>query len=397
MPSLQARHSRACATGRPWTTFERALDGCTCPAGPSYHVITRTAKRNLSEPVGKNRKQAERALAKVNVLVDEGTYIAPRNLAASEWLEEWFAGLRRPKANTLRGYRATIGYAKEAFGWRKVRELRVEDVQRFLGLFSDKAPATQLKHLRVLHACLSVAVKRGLASRNPVDDLEASERPPAPQKRPSYFTDVELARLWPELVKFVPVYDFLTRTALTTGCRQGELLALRWADVKLLDRELQVERGYVPGIGEQSPKGNRSRTVDLTPAALTALEAWFRVSGSPAQEALVFPKPEGGYLSHTTITRQVLYRALERAGIPREGEHGRLRTFHSFRHTFARVALENGARMDWVQRQLGHSSIVLTVDLYGRWERSAEKAEAEKLEGAFPMGARTDARTGLAP
>jgi Phage integrase family len=71
-----------------------------------------------------------------------------------------------------------------------------------------------------------------------------------------------------------------------------------------------------------------------------------------------------------------------------EGEHGRKRDFHSTRHSFARIALQNGARIDWVQRQLGHSSITLTVDRYGRWVRKAEKAEAEKLEGAFPVGAR---------
>jgi DNA-binding MarR family transcriptional regulator len=64
------------------------------------------------------------------------------------------------------------------------------------------------------------------------------------------------------------------------------------------------------------------------------------------------------------------------------------REYWASRHTFARIALQNGARIDWVQRQLGHSSITLTVDRYGRWERKAEKAEAEKLEGAFPVGAR---------
>jgi integrase len=103
----------------------------------------------------------------------------------------------------------------------------------------------------------------------------------------------------------------------------------------------------------------------------------------------VFSSPDdGGYLSPTTITRRVLYKAMKRAGIPREGEHGRKRDFHSTRHSFARIALQNGARIDWVQRQLGHSSITLTVDRYGRWERAAEKSEALKLEGAFPVGAR---------
>jgi hypothetical protein len=47
---------------------------------------------------------------------------------------------------------STVNYAKEAFGWRKVRELGAGDVDRFLGLLSGKSPATQLKHLRVLHA-----------------------------------------------------------------------------------------------------------------------------------------------------------------------------------------------------------------------------------------------------
>jgi integrase len=115
------------------------------------------------------------------------------------------------------------------------------------------------------------------------------------------------------------------------------------------------------------------------------VSAWFDKSGSPESDARVFPHPtSGGYPNGSTITR-LLYKAMKDAGIPREGEHGRKRTFHSFRHSFARVALQNGGRMDWVQRQLGHSTITFRVDLYGRWERSAEKAEAEKLEGAFPV------------
>src|SRR5262249_22552988 len=136
-------------------------------------------------------------------------------------------------------------------------------------LRAARSSATQLKHLRVLHACLNVARKRGLTGRNVVDDLEASERPPAPRKLPSYFTDAELVRLLPELAGFPAVYDALHRVAVTTGARQGELLALDWRDVKLLDRELVIERTHVAGLDvQQVPKGNRGRTVDLTPAAL---------------------------------------------------------------------------------------------------------------------------------
>ena len=67
------------------------------------------------------------------------------------------------------------------------------------------------------------------------------------------------------------------------------------------------------------------------------------------------------------------------------GEHGRNRTFHSFRHTFARITLEAGAEITWVQQQLGHQSIQLTVSTYGRWSRAAQKKQAERLAGAFPI------------
>lgn len=118
---------------------------------------------------------------------------------------------------------------------------------------------------------------------------------------------------------------------------------------------------------------------------------------------LVFPSEAGGYLVDSTI-RRVLYDdawrarsqlagkrpraiephgAMERAGIARVGPTGEQRTFHSIRHTYAKLALENGASITWLQRQLGHSSIKVTVDLYGHFERAARKLEAAKLEGAF--------------
>jgi integrase len=259
---------------------------------------------------------------------------------------------------------------------------------------SDKALVTRLRELletkvaleTALHACLQVAIVRGYATRNPVRLLEPAQRPRANKRKASYFTDVELARLWTELPTVAPldVYHYLCKAAVTTGARLGELLALEWPDVRFLERELGIARGYTQGIGIDTPKDNEERTVDLTPAAESVLQDWFQLSGCP-DSGLVFPNAGGGYLVGTTVTRAILYPAMERAGIPRVGERGWKRDFHSFRHSFAKIALEHGAEMTWVQRQLGHSSITVTVDRYGDWERRAEKVQAARLKDAFPI------------
>ncbi len=54
-------------------------------------------------------------------------------------------------------------------------------------------------------------------------------------------------------------------------------------------------------------------------------------------------------------------------------------------YSFARIALQNGARVTWVKEQLGHSTITLTVGRYGQWEVKAKKTQAAELAGAFAL------------
>lgn len=57
--------------------------------------------------------------------------------------------------------------------------------------------------------------------------------------------------------------------------------------------------------------------------------------------------------------------------------------FILFRHTYARRALESGSQITWLSRHLGHSSLKVTTDIYGHWERAERKAQVARLEGAF--------------
>jgi len=391
MASLQARHSRRCALGRPWTTFAVAAPGkgCTCTPGPLYHVVSSIDGRLFREPVGHNRKEAERRLRAIKVAIDQDEYAAPQNLRFSEWADSWLEGLRREET-TRRTYASSLEYAKQVIGGKQLRKLTPADIRVFLDHVErvnrkrtpprQVSPTTLAKHLRQLGACLQAAKTERLISENPVRLLASSAKPKAQKKRPSYFTNDELGRLWPELAD-QPLMSYLCRLPVATGMRFGELAALRWSDVNLIDAEILVSRTYVSGTGEKSTKSGEPRTIDLTPQAKRLLEEWYpNTSG----DGLVFEREIGGYLESGRVL-DLLYGAMEGAGIARLGERGGKRTFHSFRNTFARIALEGGAQLTWVQAQLGHSTITLTRDVYGAWSRRAEKFEAERLDGAFTV------------
>jgi integrase len=319
-----------------------------------------------------------------------------RDIRFDEWADSWLASFTG-KENSRRVYAHTIAYAKQSFGAVKVRDLTSTDVRQFLERIRranadrhqakegqplrEVSPATLAKHLRQLGACLQAAIGEGYATENPVRSLHKTAKPKVAKSRPSYYTDAELARLWPELA-FRPVMLALCKTAVGTGLRFGELSALRWNDVDLLNRELHVSRSFTDGIGETTTKSNEPRTLDLTPPVAKLLEGWYTESGGGD---LVFEREDGARLSSVYVLRQVLYPALKRAGIPGVGERGRKRDFHSFRHTFARLALEGGGEITWVSQQLGHSNITLTVNTYGHWARTAEKSQAERLADAFAL------------
>ncbi|MGH3046655.1 MAG: hypothetical protein ACRDNC_06590, partial [Gaiellaceae bacterium] len=219
MASLQARHSRTCALGKPWTPFERAAEGCSCRGGPTYYVAVREGRRLHRERVGKNRKLAQRALTKIQAQVDEGEFRAHRNVKFAVWADEWLLGLERPKRRTVLGYAQTTAYATQVFGEKSVRKLDPLDIKRFLVHLrrAGMSDSSRAKHLRVLGACLDSAVRSGCAGMNPVRLIPKQERPQAKDKtrESAYFTDEELARLFGEIPD--GVYLVLFKTALTTG------------------------------------------------------------------------------------------------------------------------------------------------------------------------------------
>lgn len=377
MASLQTKHQKGCSLGRDWS--KPSTPGCSC--APAYYVVIRQGRKSEKIHVGKNKRDAERALRKLAVSLDEGSYRPQLNTPFDSWADRWLGSLER-KPTTIDSYRSTVAYAKATFGSKVVRTIGPSDVSRFNQHLRDDlqlAPSSRAKHLRVLGACLESASQHGYAARNPVRELPKAERPRPQRKEAAYFTDAEIPQFFQAIEP--GVFRVLFELALKTGMRQGELLALQWGDLDLADGTIHVRRSITDGH-VSLPKNHERRTIDVTTDVVEMLGSWWGESGRPTDDALILPG-DTGYLVPSTILKRELYPTMQRAGIDRVGPTGEKRTFHSLRHTFARIALENGAELTWLARHLGHSSTAVTDRVYGHWSATSRKAQVERLAGAF--------------
>lgn len=166
--------------------------------------------------------------------------------------------------------------------------------------------------------------------------------------------------------------------ALRTGLRLGELLALQWGDVDFSGRFLEVRRNLVAGRLTATKNTNRRR-VDLSLRLTEALRDHHRTAKASALKvggalpAWVFPNTDGKALNGDNVRHRVFYRLLEGAKL-------RQIRFHDLRHTYASLLIQNGESLAYVKEQLGHSSIQVTVDVYGHLVPSANRAAVDRLD-----------------
>jgi integrase len=152
---------------------------------------------------------------------------------------------------------------------------------------------------------------------------------------------------------------------LLTGARRGEAAGLRWEDIDLSRRLVTIRRSY-----NAPTKSGKARTVPIS-EELVAILVEHRAR-SPWAGALVFPNPESGEaLTPDLKIGTLLDSACKAAGITRM-------RVHDLRHGHASLWLMAGGSLADVQRNLGHSTPVLTSETYGHIAEDHRVHESDK-------------------
>jgi integrase len=138
--------------------------------------------------------------------------------------------------------------------------------------------------------------------------------------------------------------------------RRGELLALRWRDVELLEGLLTVREALVKGRFTTPKSRTSRRLLELGPRTKELLAERWRESAFQGDEELVFCHPlKGTPLDPSRLARCYLRPALRRAGVTKP-----FRPFHDLRHTALTHEAAAGNPMAYVQLKAGHSQSAIT-------------------------------------
>ena len=140
----------------------------------------------------------------------------------------------------------------------------------------------------------------------------------------------------------------LTAFALGTALRRGEILALRWQDVELLDRRLHVRRSFVRGEMEEPKSKAGRRTIGFGPRTADVLEEQWNASSYRSPDSLVFCHPQLGTPLDASKVSSYMRKAIAKAGIERA-----IRPWHDLRHTALTPDAAAGNPAVYVQARAG--------------------------------------------
>ncbi|MDQ2960404.1 MAG: site-specific integrase [Candidatus Dormibacteraeota bacterium] len=335
---------------------------------------------------GRTKEAAAQQLRNATLARDRGVLEAPSKETVGTYLSGWLAGAQpslRPM--TYQSYESIIRTQLiPRLGRTPLARLRPHHIQGIEGemLAAGLSPKYVRNVHGVLHRALDRAVQWHQIAANPADGVDLPQR----RVRTMSALSPEEARTVLEAIETDPLCALWT-LMLTTGLRQGELLALRWRDVDLEAGRLAVTGNSVrltrrtrdalgvpsaePVRGE--PKTARSRRVVEMPAiAVQALRQHRQDCAVVSLAGLIFTRPDGRALAVPTVYDR--WRAmLKRAGVP-------VVRPHDARHTTATLLLGEGVHPKLVSEMLGHATVAITLDLYSHATPAMHREAARTLD-----------------
>ena len=355
--------------------------------------------RQTKTIAAKNKKEAERQLARFVAALEENRIGDHERMSLKQFIEKhWLPAKHSELApKTYLRYTDFCKRIIAALGNHQLGNLKVSHLNAF---YRDmKKPEARLDRRkgslsqasihychRVLRNLLNDAMRWGFITQNVAKlcRVEQGEK----TEPPCYDRDETLQML--SKLKQEPLWiQAIVWLALTTGCRTSELMGLEWQHIDLNNSTIAITQSaqYLPILGcflKGTKNRSSRRTLQLSPLATPSLLAYHEeqqtnkalLGDKWVPSGRIFVNDDGSPRSPTTMSK-VFPAFIKRHNLPPL-------TFKGLRHTCATLLIYFGLPTPDVSRQLGHSNITTTLNIYthafSTFSQHASKLLADNLK-----------------
>jgi integrase len=338
---------------------------------------------------GRTRHEVQEKLKPALRAQQQGLPLVSDRLTVRDYLTTWIEGAKATvRDSTWYRYNSLVRrHLLPHLGHRALSTLQPADCSVAFAAMAKTGlkPRTIIQARAVLGRALREAEVAGLVTRN----AARLARPPRVEHAEMLtLTRIE-ARTLIEAAQSERL-GTIYALALASGAREGELLALRWADVDWDRGAIRIRRTLQRTSGElaftETKTASSRRTIPLGASTMDALRRHQRVvqaeerlaNGLPkaTDDDLVFATELGTPIDAGNFLRRTHYPLLDRAGLPRV-------RFHDLRHTAATLLLEAGVHVKVVAERLGHATPSLVMNTYGHVTDRMQKDATTAMEVAL--------------
>ena len=321
-------------------------------------------------------------------LLNYGKPLDTTTTTLSEWTYKHLFTNVKPtvQAGTFERYMATYKnrIQDSSIGNMELKDIQPIHLQNFMNNHSDLSKSSLRKIYNLLHASFKSAIANNLIRINPLENVKL---PSSEVKQ----KEIEILTL-DEQKAYMKALDtnrdgILFLTALLTGMRIGELLALKWDNVDLNTGTITVcetlrrvkvydDKGNSESkILTKCPKTEKGyRSIPIPKTLVLALKK-YQLASYNSEEGLVFCTKSGLPFQYNYVW--YTHKALCKKANIRET------SIHALRHTFASRSIEAGIDVKTVSDLLGHANTQITWNTYVHSTNDSKREAANTMENIY--------------
>jgi len=383
-------------------TIQKRKDSYLIRVSCGYDTVGKQIIKSMTwkPPPDISPKQAEKELNRVAVEFEtkvlNGDVANIKNIKLSDFCTQYLEiseNMLAPSTKML--YKKVIEtIIIPSLGHMKLKDIKPIHVQKFIQMLSGEGvrtdgkgeklcPATIRRYFTVLKSIMARAYRLDLIEKNPTNTAKL-DIPSIEEPKIEIFSHEEVIQMLSCLEKEPLMFQVFIQLAIVTGCRRGELVAIRWENIDFDTNTINILLSNYKIKGEEikskTPKTKSSIREIVIPEYITDLLRSYREQQEQEKINLgdrwieggwVFTQWNGEPMNPHTPTRQFT-KFLKRNNIPH-------RKLHALRHTSATLLLSNGTNIKTVASRLGHMQLS-TTNRYVHALRDADEAAAETFK-----------------